>query len=369
MTAPDLPLRALAVSVADAACLAAAWGPGTSIGLGEGGADILAPAGQTLGLAEIEDAFAARATQYLLTFGNTGAALAAAILGAMLDSFTAQAGTGFCAACLAAPAAGRTVYQGHLFQDGGLRGNLLHEFSATIQGRAGLVPLEVVAAGPAAISRRLTALKDQGVSLALLDAVSAADQDKIATACAGQTLLAGPAWMAPRLTAAEPAAPTGPAAILSGALDRQTLYQLGVAATVMPRLQLDFSLPDVAADALAWAAAQTSGTPFIIAASAPPDRVRPGAPAAAVLGEIACGLRAAGITRFVITGGETAAAVITALGLKTLAAGAPFGPFRWLEVGGIALLPKPGDSGERDFFTDLFAAGFGPQLRLNAAAE
>jgi len=368
MTAPDLPLRALAASVADAACLAAAWGPGASIGLGEGGADICAPAGQTLGQAEIEDAFAARARQYLLTFGNTGAALDAAILGPMLDSITALAGTGFCAACLAAPAAGRTVYQGHLFQDGSLRGNLPREFSEALQGRAGIVPLDVVAAGPAAITSRLAALKDQGVSLALIDAVSPADTDNIAAACAGQTLLAGPAWMAPRLQSAEPAAPGGPAAILSGALDRQTLYQLGVAATAMPRLQLDFIRPDIVAEAVAWAVAQTVG-PFIIAASAPPDRLHPGAPAAALLGEIARGLRAAGVTRFVTTGGETAAAVITALGLKTLTAGAAFGPFRWLEVGGISLLLKPGNTGERDFFTDLFAAGFGPQLRLNAAAE
>jgi uncharacterized protein YgbK (DUF1537 family) len=368
MTAPDLPLRALAASVADAACLAAAWGPAASIGFGEGGADICAPAGETLTTAEIEESFALGATQYLLTFGNTGAAIDAAMLGPVLDIVIAQAGTGFCAACLAAPQAGRTVYQGHLFQRGVLRGNLLHEFSATIQGRAALVPLDVVAAGPAAIIRQLAALKEQGVSLALLDAVAPADQDNIAAACAGQTLLAGPAWMAPRLQAAEPAPPGGPAAILSGALDRETLYQLGVAATAMPRLQLDFSRPDVAADAAAWVVAQTGG-PFIIAASAPPDRVQPDAAAAAILGEIACRLRAAGVTRFVITGGDTAAAVIAALGLKTLRAGAAFGPFRWLEVGGIALLLKPGDTGERDFFIDLFGAGIGPQLRLNAAAE
>ena len=63
-----------------------------------------------------------------------------------------------------------------------------------------------------------------------------------------------PAWLAPAATQPEPAAPTGRIAILSGALDRQTLYQLGAARSAMPFLQLDFSNPGITESALAWAA-------------------------------------------------------------------------------------------------------------------
>jgi uncharacterized protein YgbK (DUF1537 family) len=372
MTAADDRLViGLAASAADAAALAGVWGPGRRIGFGaEAGtvADIVAPAGIALSRAEIAAAVARRAQRYMFTFGIAAGPVFPDVIGPIIETLMRATGIGFCAACLAAPANGRTQYQGHLFQGASLLGNPLHEFAMAMEGRVGLVPHEIVAAGTGPVRRRLADLKDQGVALALIDAVSEADGAVIAAACAGQILTAGPAWPTPDDLAAEPVPPAGPVAILSGAVDRQTLFQLGVAAAAMPKLQLDFRAADPVADASTWAAPKI-GQPFIIAASAPPDRLDRDVPVDAILAAIARALIADGITRLVVTGSATAGAVVAGLGIKTLTAGAPFGPLRWLETAGVSLLIKPGGAGGRDFFGDLFRAEFRPHIRLNAAAE
>jgi hypothetical protein len=374
MTADAAPqLTGLAATLADAAALAAIRGPASRIGIGGAcpQSDIHAPAGPRLQPPDIA-AMSGRAAPYMFTFGNTAAPIAADILAPMLETCIARAGTGFCAACVATPWTDRTMYQGHLFQGASHRGNLVQDFSAAMQGRVGLVPLEVVAQGAAAIRARLAALKDQGTALALIDAINSNDCEAVVQACAGQHLRAGAAWLAgPAPSPPEPSPPAGPLAILSGATDRQTLFQLGIASAIMPSLWLDFTRPDVAATALVWAAAATRKTGAVaIAASAPPDRLHPTAPVLAILAEMARGLAAAGTTRLVLAGSDTAAAILNALGVTELTAGAALGSLRWLhDAQGRAYLIKPGGAGGRDLFRDLFPAGFRPQIRLNAAAE
>jgi uncharacterized protein YgbK (DUF1537 family) len=191
-----------------------------------------------------------------------------------------------------------------------------------------------------------------------------AECDAVAKAFASQKLIGGPAWVSPRAIPAEPAPPAGRTVILSGALDRQSLFQISTASRVFPLLQLDFDNLDLIASTLAWAA-EHAGSPCIISASATPDRLHKTANVQDLLGAIAQGLVAAGTGRLVIAGSDTAAAIIAALGLTRLTAGAACGELRWLECKNIAILIKPGGIGGRDLFLDHFE----PQIRLNAAAE
>jgi uncharacterized protein YgbK (DUF1537 family) len=357
MTGPGS-LTGLAWTLQDAAALADAWGAGTGIRLGAAGppAAITAPAGLTLDPSE------AAAAQFF-AFGNQAAAPDIAALAPVLNRLIAASGAGFMAACFAAPALGRTVYQGHLFQDGKLVHHLRYLLTETLDGRVAVIPYETIAAGPAALRARLSALKEQSVALALLDAVDLTQCAVIAAGLEGALLAGGPAWMTQRPHEADPPPPEGRLAILSGALDRQTLFQLGAARAALPLRQLDPAEPGAVPAALAWAALQSEN--FIISTSTPPDGLRADLPAADRLGEVATGLAAQGIRRFVIAGNDSAAAILRHLGITRLAAGGTSAGLRWLRAGDYNLLLKPGFYGE----AKLFAGGFEPQIRLNAAAQ
>jgi 3-dehydrotetronate 4-kinase len=365
---------ALALTLQDATALASVRGPGSRIALGaasgitqgaaSGDTDILAPSGFMLSGNEAEAALKSGAGRYFFSCGNQNTAPDVSSLAPLLDLLIERSGIGFMAACLAAPAQGRTVYQGHLFQDGRLVANLHRALSEQLSSRVSIIPHDIIAAGTTAIQRRIVTCREQGIALALLDAVDHTQCDAIATALEMALLTAGPAWFAGASQKPEPAAPVGRLAIISGALDRQTLFQLGSARAIIPFLQLDVATPGTAATALAWAAGQDAPK-FIISASAPPDRLHPQAPVAAILADIAAGLADAGIRRFVITGNDTACAILSRLGVKTLTAGASTTGLRWLSGDGYNFLLKPAGFGGRD----LFLGGIEPQIRLNAAAE
>ena len=188
----------IAARLVDAVALTAAFGGGTKIGIGAGGAadcDILAPAGPVLTAAEARAACAIPASQYVFTFGNTESGDLAPIIGPVMDLLASASGTGFLAACMATPWDGRSVYQGHLFQHGNLQGDLKQSLAPFIDGRISVVPYAVVAAGATAIRAQLTAMKEQGVRLALLDAIEDAQCGFITEALARQPVIAGPAWI------------------------------------------------------------------------------------------------------------------------------------------------------------------------------
>jgi uncharacterized protein YgbK (DUF1537 family) len=200
--------------------------------------------------------------------------------------------------------------------------------------------------------------------LALIDAVSDADCAAVAEAMAGLPLAGGVAAFAGGASDWPADEAVGPVAVLSGALDRQTIFQIGAARGVRPVYDIDFGLAEPAAAALAWAADQAAGS-FIISASVPPDRVVAGGDAPMILAEVARGLATAGIRRFVITGGAAAGAVCAALGVTVLRAAALSDGLFWLqhERLSISIIP-PGAGGK-----NLFLSEFGPHLRLNNIAE
>jgi uncharacterized protein YgbK (DUF1537 family) len=364
----------LALTLQDATALAGVCGPSTRIALGavsgiplgavSGDADIFAPAGFMLSGHEAKAALKSGAGRYFFSCGNQGTAPDFSSLAPLLDLLIERSGIGFMAACLAAPTQGRTVYQGHLFQDGRLVANLHHALSGQLSGRVSIITHDIIATGTTAIRRRIAACREQGIALALLDAVDHAQCQAISTALETELLTAGPAWLAGESQKPEPAAPAGKLAIISGALDRQTLFQLGAARAIIPFLQLDVAAPGTAATALAWAAGQDAPK-FIISASAPPDRVHAQAQPAEILADIATGLADAGVRCFVITGNDTASVILSRLGVKTLTAGASAAGLRWLSGAGYNFLLKPAGFGGRD----LFLGGIEPQIRLNAAAE
>ncbi len=349
-----------AATLQDAAALADAWGTGTTLGLGHAGADIIAPNAITITSTEARLAINTSADRYFFAFGNSSAPPDLAFLAPLLDFCTGT--VGFMAASFAAPGLGRTVFQGHLFQGGRLVANLAETLSLALEGRVAVVAHDVVAAGPQAIRRRLAAAREQGVALALIDAIDWQDCSAIAQALESSLLVGGPAWLSNR-----PALPAAPApqaanfAVLSGALDRQTLFQLAAARNAMNFLQLNFAAPGVAADAIAWATTQAGS--YIIAASAPPDRVDSTIDAASILGEIAAGIKAGNL---VITGNDTASNILRHLGVKNLTAAATTpSALRWFQAGERRLLLKPTGAGSKNLFLDEF----GPQIRLNAAAQ
>jgi uncharacterized protein YgbK (DUF1537 family) len=144
---------------------------------------------------------------------------------------------------------------------------------------------------------------------------------------------------------------------------------------------LAFAGRDAARDAVAWAKARLGRDPVLVYTTADPEAVRrvqlelgveaAGALVERTLGEIASGLVQEGVRRLVVAGGETAGAVMQALGVERLRIGPQIDPgVPWcaarspLVSGALHLALKSGNFGAPDFFTKSFA-----MLEAHAPAE
>jgi uncharacterized protein YgbK (DUF1537 family) len=340
--------------------------------------------------------------QYFFKYCSTFDSTEHGNIGPVADALIAALDCGFALACPAFPTNRRTVYQGHLFVGSALLNesgmehhpltpmtdaNLVRVLSRQTEGTVGLVPFEAVEAGEVAIRRDLTALKEQGRRYAIVDAVTDAHLRAIGAAAAAHALITGGSGIAIGLpenfrkagvlpVRADPGAlpaVAGHAAVLAGSCSRATLGQIAHARDRMPVLDLDpLATPDaavLAAQAAAWLDGRLGATPVLIAASAPPDKVaalqqRVGREAAGALVEqalaaIAATLVGRGVRRLVVAGGETAGAVVTRLGVRSLRIGTeidPGVPWTHAEGQGPALLLalKSGNFGAPDFFLKAF---------------
>jgi 3-dehydrotetronate 4-kinase len=336
--------------------------------------------------------------KYCSTFDSTEAGN----IGPVADALIAALGCGFALACPAFPANARSVYQGHLFVGGTLLNesgmehhpltpmtdaNLVRVLSRQTDGTVGLVPYAAVEQGAMAIRQAMTALKEQGRRYAIVDAVSDAHLVAIGEAAEHHALITGGSGIAiglpanfrrarqlpERSDAGSLPVVAGHAAVLAGSCSRATLGQLGFAREHVPVLQLDpLATPEVAqmvAGARDWISEKLGPSPIVIAASAPPDKVaelqqRLGRDAAGALieqtlAQIAEVLVERGVRRLVIAGGETAGAVVSRLGVRSLRIGAeidPGVPWTYAEGGATPLLLslKSGNFGSRDFFLKAF---------------
>jgi len=335
--------------------------------------------------------------KYCSTFDSTDAGN----IGPVADALIAALDCGFALACPAFPANARSVYQGHLFvgstllNESGMENhpltpmtdaNLVRVLSRQTDGTVGLVPFATVEQGAPAIRQAMTALKEQGRRYAIVDAVSDPHLVAIGEAAEHHALITGGSGVAMGLPAnfrhagllAERDAAAlpplaGHAAVIAGSCSRATLAQLGKAREMVPVLQLDpIAQPDtkaMVAKAREWMEGKLGATPIVIAASAPPDKVvalqqmlgRDGAGALIeqTLAHVAEDLVSRGVRRLVVAGGETAGAVVSRLGVRSLLIGAeidPGVPWTYAEGGATPLLMalKSGNFGARDFFIKAF---------------
>ena len=329
-------------------------------------------------------------------------------IGPIADVLMAATGAPFTAFCPAFPEVDRTVYAGHLFAIDQLisrspkrhdpltpmrEPDLVRVLAAQTAEKVGLIRHQVLAAGPEAVAARVAALIAEGVRYAISDTVDEADLDCLAAASLDWRLMTGGSsvavyypdrWRARGdLEGFAPPAPLprveGRAAVIAGSCAERTAAQLAAfAATGRPVIHLEAATlidPAEAAAAteaaLAAALAALPSGPVAVATTADPVAVaavqaragvkRTAAAIERALGRVAEGLAAAGVTRFVIAGGETSGAVLDALSVRALEVG-PFeapGLSRAVSTGAapISLHLKSGKLGPVDMFSRALAEG------------
>ncbi len=335
--------------------------------------------------------------KYCSTFDSTPRGNIGPVADALLDDL----GADLTIACPAFPTNGRTVYKGHLFvgdgllENSGMRNhpltpmrdsNLVAVLGAQTPRPVGLVGHETVRKGARAIRRTLNGLSEAGTRHAVVDAIADEDLMAIGAACADLPLVTGGSGVAMGLPAnfresgllgeageaATLPAASGHAAVIAGSCSTATLGQIEHMVASCPAFFVDAEAlaarRRVAAEALAWARPRLADGPVLIYASAAPARVRriqkrlgadkTGAMIERCLARIATGLVDAGVGRLVVAGGETAGAVVSALGVQALRIGAEIDPgVPWtMSVGEprLHLALKSGNFGAPDFFTRAF---------------
>jgi uncharacterized protein YgbK (DUF1537 family) len=330
--------------------------------------------------------------KYCSTFDSTAEGNIGPVADALMDALE----TDFALVCPAFPATKRSVYQGHLFVGDQLLSespmkdhpltpmrdaNLVRLMAAQTRRRVGLIPWPVVASGAASIRHAVDALRAQGISYAVADAIDDRDLEAIGAAAAGHELITGGSGVALGLpgnfrrqgllgAAVAPALPEvqGRAIVLAGSCSAATRRQVAYAGRRWPHLKLDAARiaegAPVVQEAAAWAAEQPQTIPVLIYSSADPAEVaaiqarygRDGAGSMMenALGAIAKNLVEAGAHRIVVAGGETSGTVVSALGVTALRIGPEIDPgVPWTETLGarrLALALKSGNFGGDDFF-------------------
>jgi uncharacterized protein YgbK (DUF1537 family) len=275
--------------------------------------------------------------------------------------------------------------------------NLVRVLQPQTPQRVGRVDFAVVREGRDAVAAALRAAAGRGERHLIVDAAGDVDLRTIGAAmldaggfgngaipliCGGSGIALGvPQALRERgrLTTpggdatALPATP-GRAAVLAGSCSTATRAQIARArADALPVFDLSarsFDEPEArVAEALAWADASLGDRPIVVVASDTPERVnanqqRYGAAGAAervegMLAAIARGLRARGVGRLVVAGGETSGAVVAGLGVDALRIGPQIDPgVPWtatFDEPPLALALKSGNFGGEDFFSRAFA--------------
>ncbi|WPP00245.1 3-oxo-tetronate kinase [Pseudomonas sp. HR96] len=329
--------------------------------------------------------------KYCSTFDST----AAGNIGQVSEALLAALDSDFTLACPAFPENGRTIFRGHLFvqdqllSESGMQNhpltpmsdaNLVRVLQAQTQLPVGLLRYDSVGKGVEAVKQRIAQLRADGVRMAIADAVSDADLYVLGEACAELPLLTGGSGLAlglpenfrragklRQLDAAAVPDISGGEVVLAGSASVATNGQVAAWLEAgRPALRIDplalAAGEAVVAQALAFA--RDAGQTVLIYATSSPEEVkavqhklgveRAGALVEQALGEIASGLREAGVRRFVVAGGETSGAVVQALGVQLLQIGAQIDPGVPATVSSsaepLALALKSGNFGGRDFF-------------------
>jgi 3-dehydrotetronate 4-kinase len=335
--------------------------------------------------------------KYCSTFDSTAQGNIGPVTEALMDALK----TDFTIATPAFPDNQRSVFKGHLFvgdvllSDSGMRShpltpmtdsNLVRVLQAQCRRKVGLIDYRVVAAGAAAIARRIDELRAQGVAIAVVDALSNDDLIRLGPALKELPLVTAGSGVAIALpanfglqassAASELPRASGLQAVVSGSCSAATNRQVqAFAAAGGPCFVVDplriAAGEDVAAQALAWAVPNLAQGPVLVYSSAEASSVKAvqgelgvehaGALVERTLAAIARGLVDAGVRQLVVAGGETSGACVQALGVAQIRIGPqidPGVPWCWgRDCAGraIHLALKSGNFGADDFFSKAFA--------------
>ncbi|MET3379063.1 3-oxo-tetronate kinase [Variovorax paradoxus] len=336
--------------------------------------------------------------KYCSTFDSTAQGNIGPVTEALMDALQCD----FTIATPAFPDNKRTVFKGYLFagdvllNESGMQNhpltpmtdpNLVRVLQAQCKRKVGLIDYTVVACGAAAIDERIAQLKAEGVSIAIVDAVSNDDLLRMGPALAKMPLLTAGSGVAIGLPANFGLAPSsqasalpkagGKTAVVSGscslATNRQVLdfIQRGGAAMAVDPLRIAAGV-DVAAEALAWAAPLIDKGPVLVYSTAEAGAVKSvqgrlgveeaGAMVERTIAAIARGLVERGVHQLVVAGGETSGACVQALGIAQMQIGPQIDPgVPWCHArsdaapeAGVHIALKSGNFGSDDFFTKAF---------------
>jgi 3-dehydrotetronate 4-kinase len=335
--------------------------------------------------------------KYCSTFDSTPSGN----IGPVTDALMNALDTDFTIVCPAFPENGRTICRGYLFvgdvllSESGMKdhpltpmtdANLVRVLQAQTTRKVGLIRYDVLARGPTALRDAIAELQRGGTGIAVVDALAESDLHCIAEACTDLPLVTAGSGVglgiaehhrrSGRLSHAATAAAlprvAGHAAVLSGSCSEATNGQVAHWQQSRPGFRIDAlklaAGQPVVADALEWTQARLP-QPVLIYATSTPQEVkavqrelgteRAGALVEAALAQIADGIIGMGVRRLVVAGGETAGAVVGALGIRALRIGPQIDPgVPWtesLDPEPIALALKSGNFGSPDFFTKALA--------------
>ncbi|HTN60772.1 MAG TPA: 3-oxo-tetronate kinase [Devosia sp.] len=332
--------------------------------------------------------------KYCSTFDSTDEGNIGPVAEALLDLL----GAPLAIACPAFPAAGRSIYQGHLFvgqmllSDSPMKdhpltpmrdANLVRVLQRQAKGKVGLIPWSVVSQGVDAVKAALAAAEQSGHRLMIADAVRDEDLRTLGAALSGARLITGGSGIGMGLpdnfrrqgrigTTVLPLrmqAPAGRAVILAGSCSTATRGQVDAAIKAgVPALRI---VPQeiaagaqTAATIASWIIERPANASALVYSSDDPEAVksvqaqlgrdRAGALVEHLLAEVAVLLRDNGFSRFIVAGGETSGAVVEALGARALQIGPEIAPgvpwTRSIGTPDLALALKSGNFGAPDFF-------------------
>jgi uncharacterized protein YgbK (DUF1537 family) len=380
--------------------------PGTDIDLSGADAVVIALKSRTIPASEaVEMAIvsakalmSAGAEQILFKYCSTFDSTDDGNIGPVADALLELTDTQVTIACPSFPAAGRTVYKGHLFVGDRLLSesplkdhpltpmhdsDLVRVLQRQTKYSVGLIQSAIIADGSEAIRHAIRRHHAEGRRILIVDTLRDDDLRAIGQACEGMKLVTGGSGIAmglaqnfkragkftPQSPLMQMIATPGRSAVLAGSCSAATRAQIEAArAAELPALQLDALLlaegiqtPEQIA---AWAINQTGYGPPIIYSSATPEELaqiqarigkhKSGTLVERALADIAQRLRHAGFTRFVVAGGETSGAVVAELGVRALLIGPEIDPgvpwTRSFAGPDLTLALKSGNFGSEDFF-------------------
>jgi uncharacterized protein YgbK (DUF1537 family) len=330
-------------------------------------------------------------TQFLFKYCSTFDSTPEGNIGPVAEALADALGARQVLVCPAFPAAGRSIYQGHLFvtdkllSESGMQNHPLTPMTDPdirrwlghqIKGSVGHIPAQTVMQGANSIRTRMQSEDAAGHRLLVADAITDDDLITLGQAAADLPLITGGSGIAMGLPANFRAkgllsagsnawiGQGGPAAILSGSCSNATRGQVAEHAKTNPTHEVtadQVMSGEVTAQTLAdWALAQ-DGLPLIYT-SADPAMVADAqnrfgkdiiaARIEALFAELARALVTGGITRLISAGGETSGAVVEGLCLSALQIGPEIdaGVPMIRASDSLVLALKSGNFGGPDFF-------------------